>query len=99
MKLLIVLDKGVAYAPYLKLQRLDQCGHLLCQSGAGTVMLDQHVNHPYCLLNGEAKQANATKRPVHGSPLSLYILINAQEGKAVEILGAEDSTCHVKWDG
>ena len=99
MKLLIVLDEGVAYATYLELQRLNRCGHLLYQSGADVVMLDQHVNHPYCLLNREAKQADAAKRPVHGSPLPLYIPINAQEGKAVEILGAEDSTCHVEWDG
>ena len=99
MKRLIVLDEGGTYAPYLKLQLLDQCGHLLCQSGAGAVMLNQHVNHLYCLLNGKAKQANAAKHSVNGSPLSLYVLINAQEEKAVEILGAEDATCHVEWDG
>ena len=52
-------------------------------------MLDQHVNHPYCLLNGETKQTNATKCPVHGSSLSLHIPIYAQKGKAVEVFGAE----------
>ena len=93
MKLLIVLDEGAAYAPYLKLQRLDQCGHLLCQSGPGAVMLDQHVNHPYCLLNGEAKQTDAAKHPVHCLPLSLHIPIYAQKGKAVEVFGAEDPAC------
>ena len=93
MKLLIVLGEGAAYAPYLKLQRLDRCGHLPCQSGACAIMLDHHVNHPYCLLNWEAKQTNAAKRPVHGSPLSLHVPIYAQKGKAEEVFGAEDPAC------
>jgi hypothetical protein len=53
-------------------------------------MLYEHVNHPYRLLYRETEQTNAAKRPVYGLPFSLDIPINAQEGKAIKVLGTED---------
>jgi hypothetical protein len=54
-------------------------------------MLYEHVNHPYRLLYRETEQTNAAERPVYGSPFSLHIPINAQEGKAMKVLSTEDS--------
>jgi hypothetical protein len=54
-------------------------------------MLYEHVNHPYRLLYRETEQTDAAEHPVYGSPFSLHIPINAQEGKAMKVLGTEDS--------
>jgi hypothetical protein len=54
-------------------------------------MLYEHVNHPYHLLYRETEQTNAAKRPVYGLPFSLHIPIDAQVGKAMKVLGTEDS--------
>ena len=39
----------------------------------------------------ETEQTDAAKHPVYGSPFSLHIPINAQEGKAMTVLDREDS--------
>jgi hypothetical protein len=47
----------------------------------------------------ETEQLDAAKRPVYGSPFSLHIPINAQKGKGMKVLGAEDSLRLGEWDG
>jgi hypothetical protein len=56
-------------------------------------MLYEHVNHPYRLLYREIEQTDAAECPVYGLPFSLHIPINAQKGKAMKVLGTEDSLC------
>jgi hypothetical protein len=99
VELIIILIKRAADTPYLQLQRLYRCSHLQCKSCPHAVVLDEHIYHPYCLLDGETEQTNATKSSVHGSPLSFYIPIYPQKGQTLKVFGLEDPTSHSQRDG
>ena len=99
VELIIILIKRAADTLYLQLQRLYRCGHLQSKGCARAVVLDEHIYHPDCLLDGETEQTNPTKGSVHGLPLSFYIPINPQKGQTLTIFGLENPTSHSQRDG